>query len=460
MPVGKRTRAGKKKEENLDNVLQTIGRIRANYSYSLAKVVKTLVTKYKAPRVEAGASTDHVDPILPSTPSQDVSEIVPTTPSEASVESSHAPISQSEPTPSLAEASIGNLHATPSPECSTPSQDEAILTPTVSPNFHVTPSHYPEFDTFKDLIISTTYKEKVAVQWARENDFLAPESHPCGDCVVNNRNGIMKYYQKKKWTTQRAKGNIYYQCSGEGKRCQKRVSPFKGTFFDGLHSKIPVSKALELIYMFSEKIPVLKAAKECKVNKNTAVDYYNYLREVCAHSTAAREDYIIGGEGLTVEIDESKFFCRKYNKGRLQGSQKDGWVFGGVCRETGEIFMVRVADRSRKTLYEIIKKHIREGSTVISDEWKAYQTLQEELGYTHKTICHKRNFVCPEDNTVHTQNIENRWRYAKMTYPRNGTTKDMRDSYLQEYLYRVKHSNENIQDRLLEDIKQMYKWHA
>ena len=141
-------------------------------------------------------------------------------------------------------------------------------------------------------------------------------------------------------------------------------------------------------------------------------------------------------------------------------SQKDGWVFGGVCRETGEIFMVRVADRSRKTLYEIIKKHIREGSTVISDEWKAYQTLQEELGYTHKTICHKRNFVCPEDNTVHTQNIENRWRYAKMTYPRNGTTKDMRDSYLQEYLYRVKHSNENIQDRLLEDIKQMYKWHA
>ena len=216
-------------------------------------------------------------------------------------------------------------------------------------------------------------------------------------------------------------------------------------------------KVLELLYMFSKREPVVKAGIECDVDKGTAVDYYNYFREVCAISTAAREDYVIGGVGKTVEIDESKFFCRKYNRGRYL-SQRDGWVFGGICRETRNVFMVRVKDRTRRTLYAVIKKHIRPGTTIISDEWRAYCTLQDE-GYTHKTICHKRNFVSPDDPLVHTQNIENQWRYTKQTYPKNGTTKGMRDSYLQEYLYRMKHKEENIKDRLIADIKQLYKWH-
>ena len=34
----------------------------------------------------------------------------------------------------------------------------------------------------------------------------------------------------------------------------------------------------------------------------------------------------------------------------------------------------------------------------------------------------------------------------------------MRESYLQEYMYRQLHKTENIKDRLLADIKRMYKW--
>ena len=48
---------------------------------------------------------------------------------------------------------------------------------------------------------------------------------------------------------------------------------------------------------------------------------------------------MIGGPGVEVEIDESKFGKRKYNRGR----QVEGhWVFGGVERVTGECFMVEV----------------------------------------------------------------------------------------------------------------------
>uniref|UniRef100_A0A5S6QLN7 Uncharacterized protein n=1 Tax=Trichuris muris TaxID=70415 RepID=A0A5S6QLN7_TRIMR len=49
------------------------------------------------------------------------------------------------------------------------------------------------------------------------------------------------------------------------------------------------------------------------------------------------------------------------------------WVFGGVCRETGECFLVPVDDR---------------------DEWRGYNSLSNH-GYTHLRINHCANFVDP-----------------------------------------------------------------
>ena len=42
---------------------------------------------------------------------------------------------------------------------------------------------------------------------------------------------------------------------------------------------------------------------------------------------------MIGGEGKTVEIDESMFGKRKYHRGRISG-QRQLWVLGSICRET------------------------------------------------------------------------------------------------------------------------------
>ena len=51
-----------------------------------------------------------------------------------------------------------------------------------------------------------------------------------------------------------------------------------------------------------------------KTSKETIADYYNYIRELCSMSLAATSSKI-GGPGLTVEIDASKFDNSKYNKG-------------------------------------------------------------------------------------------------------------------------------------------------
>ena len=62
-----------------------------------------------------------------------------------------------------------------------------------------------------------------------------------------------------------------------------------------------------------------------QVAAQTAVDWYNFIRDVCAQYFIDHPA-IIGGPGVEVEIDESKFGKRKYNRGR----QVEGhWVFGG-----------------------------------------------------------------------------------------------------------------------------------
>lgn len=45
-----------------------------------------------------------------------------------------------------------------------------------------------------------------------------------------------------------------------------------------------------------------------KINKNTVIDWNNYLREVCVLSTETRNQEKIEGRGKIVEIDETKAY--------------------------------------------------------------------------------------------------------------------------------------------------------
>ena len=66
--------------------------------------------------------------------------------------------------------------------------------------------------------------------------------------------------------------------------------------------------------------------------------------------------------------------------------------------------------------------------------WKAYDCQKDE-GYTHLTVDHSLNFVDP-DTDAHTQRNENTWWGVKRSMSRTGTSKDLFESYLQEWLWR------------------------
>lgn len=220
------------------------------------------------------------------------------------------------------------------------------------------------------------------------------------------------------------------------RRCSKywnTISGRRGTWF--CKSKMSVEKVLLITYCFVAKFPNWLAIKESSMygeitSTETVVDWYTYCMELCCQ-VVAQQSTKIGGPGYTVEIDEAKFGKRKYNRGRLV----DGvWVFGGVCRETKECFLVPVAKRDRDTLIPLILKHILPGTTIISDCWKSYEILSE-MDFTHLTVNHSLNFVDP-DTGAHTQNIESTWWQIKRGLPDTHTRHYRLYLYLGEFLWR------------------------
>ncbi|XP_056101379.1 uncharacterized protein LOC130080107 [Rhinichthys klamathensis goyatoka] len=116
----------------------------------------------------------------------------------------------------------------------------------------------------------------------------------------------------------------------------------------------------------------------------------------------------IGGRTEFVMIDESNFrHKRKYRQGRAgQTWRRKKWVFGMLAiKGQRRLPILRLVERrSRNHLLPIIRRHVRQGSTILSDEWRPYRALSS-LGYTHYSVNHSRWFVDP-NHGGHTQNIE------------------------------------------------------
>ena len=149
--------------------------------------------------------------------------------------------------------------------------------------------------------------------------------------------------------------------------CREERGIRNNTWLEG--TKLQLKTIVFFIYCWVNEYTTTKfCSKELYMAPETITDWKNYLREVCA-DYLIKNPAIIGGPGLSVEIDESSFSKRKYNRGRILPNQ---WVFGGICRETRECFAYAVPDRTKNTLLNIIKTCIRPGSTIYSDKWKSY----------------------------------------------------------------------------------------
>ena len=202
--------------------------------------------------------------------------------------------------------------------------------------------------------------------------------------------------------------------------CGKIYKIFERTTWKMFHSSPQKLLFSILLWLLGTKVIDIHRIIGCHQAKNSGIRLI-LLKSVSNHF----RDNLPKFRG-TVEIDES---CFKHSTTKMSRTTPEKWVFGLYERERKLVYMEVVQNRFASTLIPIIERICTPGTTIISDQWAAYNKL-EDIGFPHYTIDHSRFFVHPHNREIHTQNIEISWGWAKFEIKRQN--RDL--LYLQELL--------------------------
>jgi hypothetical protein len=207
-------------------------------------------------------------------------------------------------------------------------------------------------------------------------------------------------------------------------------------------------KCLEMLHNFvcGKQVANLKRFEmRGRASETTMLIYNNWFRKMMTEDMV-QHPVRIGGPGHIVHIDESYFaHKRKYNRGRIGWNRHAKWVFGAIDIDTKQSCCWYVPNRTRRVLMQKIEQYILPGTTIHSDEWRAYARIHRSPNnYIHRTVRHKRSFVDPFTG-VHTQNIENYWSHAKKPIKAaHGVITAHKSMYLDDFQWRWNHKYDDL----------------
>lgn len=182
----------------------------------------------------------------------------------------------------------------------------------------------------------------------------------------------------------------------------------------------------------------VRIGEELGIALKTVSNWTRFVRNVFVQ-WSIRNMQPLGGLGMKVEIEECKF-----DKPKLDAINQvqEHWLFGGLERDTGNIVLVPIEKRDAATITDLIKKWILPGTTVMSGDLKAYDSLTNE-GYSHLTVSHKVNFVDPTTG-AHTNGIKSVLWHAKRVIPDIKCGNYTYNSYLCQYMFLKSCKSKNL----------------
>ena len=213
------------------------------------------------------------------------------------------------------------------------------------------------------------------------------------------------------------------------------MSIFDGTFLANSH--LPANHFLRFAYLWLMRVPEKSIQEMTRHSWTTVCNYYMYFDQLVS-SMVEDHDQKIGGPGVVVEIDESKFGKRKYNRGH----HVDGvWVVGGVEQTPeGRMFALSVTRRDKDILKTVISDHINPGTVIYTDSWKAYSGAIDELNresdmkLSHHMVNHKETFKNEEG--ICTNTIEGTWSGIKCNLKSRAMNSESIDGKLLVFIWR------------------------
>lgn len=244
-----------------------------------------------------------------------------------------------------------------------------------------------------------------------------PDDTACLQAIFNLRYGHLKDCPKCKKAT-----NFYPYKTRKAFACQwcgHGIYPLAGTIFH--KSKTSLKDWFWAIYLFSTSKHGV-AAKE--LQQKLGVTYKCAWRMGKQIRTLFKENQIpFYG---TVEADETYIGGNKHDGTRGRGTKKTP-VFGMVERG-GRVQAKVVKGVDRYTLMSELKKQVKPGTKLMTDEWPSYSTASQF--FKHSTIKHKiKRYV---DGDVSTNAIEGFWSQLKRSI--DGTHHVVSPKYLQSYV--------------------------
>lgn len=289
-----------------------------------------------------------------------------------------------------------------------------------------------EIMSYEDILkieINELYIENVMKSCAKRNEFLAKckiieNKKHCNFCPSNPLQSYIK-------DGSRIDG-FRWSC----RLCGKTVSIRHNSFF--YNCKLDFVHLFKMFYKYLKGEEFSEIAYELNIHRNTASIWSDFLREAIAYYVEMNSVLLGGvdeeGRSKIAEIDESLFFRRKYNRGRLLDNQ---WFVGGIERGTRNVFIIPVENRNTETMVRIISEYCLPGTTIVTDQWRAYSSAIQTLGnMQHETINHSLYFVDPERHDIHTQNIEGLWSRSKFFMrKRRGITREKKAEYLIQFIF-------------------------
>ncbi|KFD45212.1 hypothetical protein M513_13911 [Trichuris suis] len=184
-------------------------------------------------------------------------------------------------------------------------------------------------------------------------------------------------------------------CSGKVRRCYKRscreeVSIRTGTCFEGRRGRFKLQNPVDLMFFWSRGYNSMKVCSdELGINKNVTSRWNRHIREVAAEALAE----------LPVEVRQWQTV--RHSPVGVQGHMP----------ESGQSSVLPVENRLSGTLLLIVKRHVKPGTTVVTDDWRGYRFLTREA-YTHMRVNQFRTFVNRAIH-AHSQSIESLCSQAK-----------------------------------------------
>lgn len=257
-------------------------------------------------------------------------------------------------------------------------------------------------------------------------------------------NNVVSPFDEKS-TVYKLKNNKY-KCRNTNKYFNVRT----GTIFEG--TKIPLQQWFLAIYLFTSHkkgISSHQLAKDLDITQKSAWFMLQRIRYAMEHDIFKK--YMEG----VIEVDETfvggknrnRHHDKKVEKAQGRSFKDKTPLVGLLNKDINRVICFVSTDTSKESLHPILKANIKEGSVLISDEWKGYEGLENI--FQREIVDHSRKQYL-NDNEATTNGIENFWSHFKRgwasTYSGRITPKHLQ-KYADEFSFRYNSKNDAVDDR-------------